>query len=444
MLPKDFKCDFPGLEEALTLPPSISVRFNVRKYYNDSFKREQKVPWCSSGIYLDERIPFTFDPAMHQGRYYVQDASSMIYSYILTLLTAGKGPIRYLDACAAPGGKTTAAIDALPDGSFVVANEYVAARAEVLRENLVKWGYPFIMVTKGDTAKFRKLPDEFDIIAADVPCSGEGMFRKDADAVAQWSESLVRECAARQREIVRNLWDALRPGGYFIYSTCTFNRSENEDVIDFMVNEMEAEPVNFDFPAEWRIVERDNCYHFLPGKVRGEGLTVAVVRKPGSYIPKPCKRDKTVKTDAVASACRKWLSVPDDFVVSLQGDCVKAIPAAVDAGRVREVLDVIYEGVELGRVKGRDIIPSQSLALSTAISHDAFPLHEVDYATAIAYLRREAVAVEGAPVGIVMLTYKGAPLGFVKNLGRRANNLYPQQWRIMSSHLPDTPPDLFC
>ena len=437
MLPAGFSSDFDGLIEALECEPEVSVRFNKSKAL--TLPAGDIVPWCELGRYLDNRVQFTFDPAFHQGIYYVQDASSMIYSHIVAMLSEGRSGLRYLDACAAPGGKTTAAIDALPAGSLVVANEYVPLRAEILRENLVKWGSDGIIVSKGDTRKFRALNDEFDIIAADVPCSGEGMFRKDADAVAQWTPALVEECAARQKEILANLWDALRPGGYFIYSTCTFNRKENEDMVEWLLSEYDAEIVELHFPEKWGVVERGGCHHFLPGRVRGEGLTVAVMRKGGVYRAKMTRPSKPAKPNQAVQSCRGWLMSPDSYVWSVERDRVTAFPSAHDVSRIVKALDVIHMGVEVAQVKGRDLLPTQSLAMSTMINRDAFTTYEVDYASAISYLRREAVTLDDAPTGYVLLTYKDAPLGFVKNLGRRANNLYPQQWRILSSHVPAEP-----
>ncbi len=192
-------------------------------------------------------------------------------------LTSG---VLLLDACAAPGGKTIAAIDALPPGSMAVANEYVPGRAAILAENLAKWGSPAKMVTRGDTARFRKLPGTFDIVMADVPCSGEGMFRKDPEAVRQWTPALVEECAARQREIVANLWETLREGGIFIYSTCTFNRTENEDMLAWLLAEYpDGIHIPLDIPDGWGPVTTDGCTHFVPGRVRGEGLTIFMVSK---------------------------------------------------------------------------------------------------------------------------------------------------------------------
>ena len=366
----------------------------------------------------------------------------MIYDYIVRILTKDTGPVTYLDACAAPGGKTTTAIDALPEGSAVVANEYVAARAAVLRENLIKWGYGNIAVSRGDTRAFRKLKEEFDIIAADVPCSGEGMFRKDPEALAQWSPALVAECAARQREIVDNLWPALKSGGHFIYSTCTFNRDENEDIVAYIAEEYGAEIIDLPVDDSWGIIKRDGCMHFLPGRVRGEGLTVAVLRKPGTPMARKEKaKVKAAKTPKEISNCRQWLRDGDRMSITVNSDRVTAVTDTGLMTRLAKSLDLIYTGIEIASIKGRDVIPSQALSMCTALSADMFATADISYRDAIAYLRRESVTLdENLPTGYVLLSFRGHPLGFVKNLGRRTNNLYPQAWRILSSHGPEEAP----
>ncbi|MDE6048233.1 MAG: RsmB/NOP family class I SAM-dependent RNA methyltransferase, partial [Paramuribaculum sp.] len=243
---------FSGLADTLAnTAPEVSVRINRAKF-TGALPVADQVAWWSSGFYFPERGSFTFDPRLHQGLYYVQDAASMFIAHIARFLAGGK-PVKWLDACAAPGGKTTAVIDALPEGSVVVANEFVHTRADILRENLAKWGYPDVRVTNADTKIFRKYKGLFDVVAADVPCSGEGMMRKDPEAVAQWSGALVESCAGRQREIVANLWESLAPGGYFVYSTCTFNRVENEEMVQWIVDEYDAETVDISVDESWGI-----------------------------------------------------------------------------------------------------------------------------------------------------------------------------------------------
>lgn len=426
--------------------PEVSVRFNKGKDTNNHFQESDgKVPWCESGFYLTERPQFTLDPLFHQGRYYVQEASSMFHGYVVKNLLGQNQPITILDACAAPGGKTTAAIDSLPSGSLVVANEYVPARASILRENAIKWGFPGIVVTRGDTRDLGKLRECFDLVIADVPCSGEGMMRKDDDAVAQWSEGLIEECAERQWEIVGNLWEALRPGGYMIYSTCTFNRKENEEIVARIIDELGGDSVEIPVDESWGITHGidtpHHCYRFIPGRVRGEGLFVSVIRKDGQ-ASNPKIKNKVRKADNKRAVFKippylsEWLNNSEEMEIYADNDRVTAFPKQYMPilNALKQRVDVIHEGILLGNIKGKDIVPSQSLAMSHSLNVDIFPKCEVNKQDALHYLHGDAIMLpEGAERGFVLLTYDGSPLGFVKNLGNRSNNLYPTGWRIRKS-----------
>lgn len=421
-----------SLKHLLDSEPAVSIRLNASKRYMPAADLIA-VPWCDKGYYLDRRPAFTFDPTLHQGCYYVQDASSMFIGHVLRHITAGKAAMTYLDACAAPGGKTTAAIDALPEGSLVVANEFVGSRAAVLRENLIKWGYPLCIVTQGDTARFTSHRHEYDIIAADVPCSGEGMMRKDSQAIRQWSPELVRQCAARQREIIDNLWPALRPGGYFIYSTCTFNRTENEEMVQYIIDTYGATPVAMPTDPQWQITGAIGsdfpCYRFLPTMVRGEGLFMAVLQKPDGESEaaggKRTKEKLKEKPQKITDEYRRLIK-DGSARLSIEGDRLMAIPYTdlkVSAGTA---------AIHIATLKGRDILPEQALAMSTLLNPDAFNRCEVELSDALDYLRCQTITLpEGTPRGIVLLTYGQQPLGFVKNIGNRANNLYPRSWRIL-------------
>ncbi len=425
--------------------PEVSVRLN-RDKKPCRFEDPEPVPWCPRGIYLPSRPSFTLDPSFHQGRYYVQEASSMFHGHVVGSIVSMLGsasPLRVLDACAAPGGKTTAVIDALPRGSVVVANEYVPSRAAVLRENVIKWGSPDVIVTRGDTASLSRLKDMFDIVVADVPCSGEGMMRKDPEAVAQWNPGLVRECAERQREIVGNLWRALRPGGFMIYSTCTFNRLENEEIVEHIVNDLGGESVEIPVETSWMITDGLStdcrCYRFIPGRTRGEGLFVGVIRKPGDAPSEKApakerrKKGKGGAAVAVPPEVKGWIREPEKYRFTSASDRISAFPEShlPLLKAVGEVVDVIHEGVTLATVKGRDLIPAHQLAVSTALNPAAFPAVELDREAALRYLRGEnPVLPDGTPHGYVAVTSDGVPLGWVKNLGRRCNSLYPQPWRI--------------
>ena len=377
-----------GLLDALASgSPCVAVRHNRLKGCAPAPDAD-RVSWCDSGEYLAERPNFTMDPRFHQGLYYVQDPSSMALTAVIGSLGLDR-PVNYLDACAAPGGKTTAAIDALPRGSFVLANEADPQRAAVLCQNLMKWGYDNVGVTLGPAQKLGRLPrGSFDIIAADVPCSGEGMMRKDPRAIEQWTPGLVESCARLQFEIIEALWPLLRPGGRLIYSTCTFARAEDEDNVDRICAELGAERLAL--PEMEGVVNG----HFYPHLVRGEGLYMALLAKPGDSPAAPLTRRAIEK----AAKVLQWGGGPEQ------------------------------------EPKGRTTIPTHALALSAAFDPAPWPTVDVDRAGALAFLHRDAMNLpEGTPRGQVLLTYLGRPLGWVNNLGNRANNLLPKHLRILSA-----------
>lgn len=435
--------------------PEVSVRVNLRKPPSDIGNASGQVPWCPQGVYLSGRPAFTLDPQWHQGRYYVQEGASMFHTHVVRAVSESLSsrPLTVLDACAAPGGKTTAVIDSLPEGSVLVANEFVPSRAAVLRENVIKWGYPGVIVTRGDTGRFASMGEVFDLVLADVPCSGEGMMRKDSAAVEQWSPGLVRECAERQWEIVSNLWQALRPGGVMVYSTCTFNREENELTVRRILDELGGESLPVPVGDAWGITpalaedgSEDtslHCYRFIPGRTRGEGLFVSVIRKdgdpcgtrplPSEHRTKGKGKGNAKNVPALPAEASGWLSDPGSYSIYAVDGRVNAFPSAHMPllGLVRKNIDVIHEGICLGTVKGRGLVPSQSLVMSQALRVDAFPQVGIGLDEALDYLRGGTPALPpGTPRGFVMLTYAGSPLGMVKNLGNRSNTLYPQPWRI--------------
>lgn len=357
------------LTQELNNPPVTSVRLNVRKPVAE-FPGSMPVPWCESGLYLEKRPEFIFDPLLHAGAYYVQDASSMIYETVVKILSdrfreeAGARDLclKVLDLCAAPGGKTTAMINSLPDGTEIVANEYSKKRVGALKENIDRWGFPGVTITNKDSAFYGELPESFDIVAVDAPCSGEGMMRKEEMARKQWSRDLINQCASLQKEILTNAEKALKPGGFLIYSTCTFNRIENECNAEYIAESLHLNPVDLAFPDDWNIpggIETElPVYRFMPHKTKGEGLFLAVFQKPGDWeIPRTNIKAPEEKNDV--------------------------------------------------RV-------------------------EVDKTLAIKYLQGESIVLPpDTPKGLVTITYKNLPLGEAKNIGTRANNLYPKNRRIL-------------
>lgn len=453
----------------------VSIRLNPFKPF--AFRSgKDAVPWCTSGFYLKERLTFTFDPLFHAGCYYVQEASSMFVERALKQYM-GEEPVMMLDLCAAPGGKSTHARSVLPEDSLLVANEVIRNRSQILAENLTKWGHPDVVVTNSDPSDFTPLADFFDIILADVPCSGEGMFRKDPVAVSEWSPENVEICWQRQRRIISDIWPCLKPGGILIYSTCTCNTKENEENIRWIRDEFGAEVLPLDVSEDWNITgnllqgEDFPVYRFLPHKTKGEGFFLAVLRKQGEnacksggapgfvqgYAPdiqgvsgenfrKKGKnpRVKGMKTLGLSgeqlSALQKWVLAPEKYEFIQKGSNVSVFPKRylAELSALQASLRIVQAGVELAEEKGKDWMPCHALAMSRILAPEVFPREELSYEKVIAYLRKEAVVLSAASLrGAVLLTYKHIPLGFVKNIGNRANNLYPQEWRIRSRYLPE-------
>lgn len=450
--------EYSKLADALNDEQPVSIRLNEAKLPDASFGLFHgyagSVPWSSTGFYLDRRLTFTFDPLFHAGCYYVQEASSMFVEQALRQYV-GEAPAVMLDLCAAPGGKSTHARSVLPEGSLLVANEVIRNRSQILAENLTKWGHPGVVVTNNDPADFSDLEDFFDVILTDVPCSGEGMFRKDSVAISEWSPENVDICWQRQRRIISDIWPSLKPGGLLIYSTCTYNTKEDEENIRWIHDEFGAEILSVNVSDDWNITgnllagEDFPVYRFLPHRTKGEGFFLAVLRKPEEDTPQ--NRYKSVSSQGkrkVASSVSKeqlavargWLSTSDDYELSVNGTNITAFPKEYlpELSALQQSLRVIQTGVALAEVKGKDLIPNHALAMSYILRDDVFPREEVPYEQAIAYLRKEAIVLSGdAPRGYVLLTYMNIPLGFVKNIGNRANNLYPQEWRIRSGYLPE-------
>ena len=374
--------------EAFNEEPPTSIRLNRLYPSSVPCAKEDKVPWCEEGYYLEGRPQFTFDPLFHAGCYYVQEASSMFISHVLRHLV--KTPVNMLDLCAAPGGKSTAARSVLPEGSTLVSNEPIPTRAQILLENITKWGWPDCTVTNNYPRDFRKATGRrrnvgneakarFDVILCDVPCSGEGMFRKDPSTIGEWSQQNVEKCWRLQREIIADAWECLNPGGILIYSTCTFNTKENEENVRWILDEYEAEPIPIPTQQEWHITGSllegfdAPVYRFIPGISRGEGLFVCAIRKGGT----PSNHGPSPK------------------------------------------------------------ILSKLKVLTTDLPQGEFPQAELSYTEALNYLRGEALVLPAdTPRGLVTVTYRSIPLGPVKNIGNRANNLYPKPWRIKTTHLP--------
>ncbi|MGL5272543.1 MAG: methyltransferase RsmF C-terminal domain-like protein [Phocaeicola sp.] len=475
---------YAQFQAALTSEAPVTIRVNRTKC-NYSVAGIS-VPWSEQGIYLEKRPTFTFDPHLHAGAYYVQEASSMFVEQALRQYV--KEPVVMLDLCAAPGGKSTLARQYLPEGSLLVSNEIMRPRAQVLAENLIKWGHPDVVVTNNEAANFTPLANLFDVILADVPCSGEGMFRKDAVAIEEWSEANVELCWKRQRDILTDIWPTLKPGGLLIYSTCTYNTEENEENVNWIAETLGAEVLPITTNEEWNVTgnlltgESFPVYRFMPHRTSGEGFFLALLRKneddatmqyasaeandwassdkkaskkreerersskgrnnlpKGKHGAPKGKGNQPKGVVALPSYLSTWLLNSDNYQLQEESGIVTAFPKIHISTYelLKSHLKVIHAGITLGELKGRDYVPHHALAMSLVLNKDTFTTVEVSYTQAIAYLRTESLVLDGeVALGFVLLTYKNIPLGFVKQVGNRANNLYPNEWRIRSSYLPE-------
>ncbi len=440
------KEEYTQLAEALALPAPTSIRINKQKETISALNCQlstvncqlstvncqlSPVPWCPDGFYLSERPSFTLDPLFHAGCYYVQEASSMFLSHVLREYV--KEPVVALDMCAAPGGKSTLALSELPEGSLLIANEVVRQRANILAENIIKWGNPNCIVTNNYAENFEAFSNVFDLIICDAPCSGEGMFRKDSASIEEWSLANVDTCWRRQRDIVQNIWHTLKEGGIFIYSTCTYNPLEDEENVAWIAQTLGAEVLSCHPLPEWGLTEKST--HFYPHRIKGEGFFISVLRKTSEEERRRRGKEekKGKQNTAIPKELKGWLSEGEHFTIMETNETFLAFPTAHlnIYQQAKRSLKVIHAGIELAISKGKNLQPSQSLAMSNNLNKDSFPTVEVDEQQAIAYLRTEALQLPSdTPKGYVLITYQGHPLGFAKNIGNRANNLYPAEWRI--------------
>ncbi len=401
------------------------------------------VPWSASGYYLSERPSFTADPLFHGGAYYVQEASSMFLEEVLGQSTDLTQNIKVLDLCAAPGGKSTLLQSLLTEKSLLVSNEVVKARVTVLAENIAKWGAANVIVTNNDPKDFQRLPGVFDVIVIDAPCSGSGLFRKDPNAINEWSEQNVTLCGQRQQRIIADVLPALKDGGLLIYSTCSYSAAEDEDICNWLVENNQLSPVQLQLNTEWNIVEtvsaeaRAYGYRFYPDKLKGEGFFIAAFKKlqTGTAIREAGKaKGKSERlTTKEIEVVKPWIKNPGDFFYIKQQEEVIAVPIHLerDLADIQSALYIKKAGVKLGTIIRGELIPAHELAISTIIG-SAIPSVEIDKETALQYLRRQEIKTVVNTPGWALLTYRKLPLGWIKALSNRINNYYPKEWRILN------------
>lgn len=416
----------------------LSIRINPVKW--KKALNMEKVPWCQTGFYLPARPSFTLDPYFHGGAYYVQEAGSMLLEQAYITIKQEE-PLLVLDLCAAPGGKSTHLLSLLKPDDLLVTNEVIRSRAVILQENIQKWGYSNVVVTNNDPKDFGQLKNLFDVVLVDAPCSGEGLFRKDPSAIGEWSVNNTQLCSSRQKRIISEAWECLKPGGYLIYSTCTFNPGENEENLQWLAEQNDAGSIEIITDTTWNIdtILYNNIigYQTFPHKTRAEGFFIGILSKNGN----PEKNKKQNKTSA-----KKWITPPlkivsnfvnwiknaqnEDFLQNgdecfyLKSDWHPIVSV------FEKHLNIIQAGTPVATYKGAQFSPHPALALSSDFNIDVFQNENLSAEISLKFLQRDNIHIEGNHTGWIAVCYKNIPLGWMKNIGNRSNNYFPKEKRI--------------
>lgn len=427
----------------------VSIRINPSKTLPPMLKHGEPVPWCRFGSYLPERPSFIADPLWHAGAYYVQEASSMFVGQCMEQCVNLSQPLGVLDLCAAPGGKSTLLQSLLSPGSILVSNELMPARANVLVENMTRWGAANTIVTSNQPADFGRLSHAFDVVLVDAPCSGSGLFRRDPGAVNEWSPAAVAMCSRRQQKILADVYPALKQGGMLVYATCSYSVEENEDICDWLCSHYDLTPLQLQ-TDEWGIIESYDRhrmrpgnqtgaygYRFFPYNLKGEGFFLACFRKNDGETrpPKNTKRSKLIPlTRAEKEQVAPWIKNPEELSQYHLGQEVFLWPGALDEMmlQVNANLYTKKAGVHAGRLVGREMVPAHELALSGWVSAELLTI-SLKKEEALQYLRREEVNLATGHKGWALVRHAGLNLGWVKILSNRINNYFPREWRILKS-----------
>lgn len=429
--------EYNAFTNSLMQVAPISVRRNPRKFFN--LPTSNAVPWSSLGFYLAARPSFTLDPVFHAGAYYVQEASSMFLEQAILQLHLDDSPLTVLDLCAAPGGKSTHLASLLHPDSLLISNEVIRSRASTLAENLQKWGNANVVVTNNDPQDFQRLPGFFDVIVADAPCSGEGLFRKDPDAMKEWSEENVQLCSKRQRRILEDVWPSLKENGILIYSTCTYNRLENEENLLWLKQEHDVDFLSLQTDPSWgiEVVNEDGIigYRFYPHRVTGEGFFLAVIQKKEHVQGGGTKSQKnsfTSPSKKILERLQLWVNDPSSKTFIQREETLQFF-SALHTPLIEQLaknLRLIMAGTFLATVKHDKLIPEHAFALSTEINKSEFPAVNTTLEEALQYLRKENFHPMDAVKGFTLIQHRDVSLGWANVLDNRTNNLYPAEWRI--------------
>jgi 16S rRNA C967 or C1407 C5-methylase (RsmB/RsmF family)/NOL1/NOP2/fmu family ribosome biogenesis protein len=416
--------EFNSFEKALALESPVSIRVNTKKF--NPLLHFEKVAWCETGYYLNQRPNFASDPLWHAGAYYVQEASSMMLEKaFLKAKELNPEPLKILDLCAAPGGKSTHIASLCDHKDVLVCNEVIKSRVPVLAENIRKQGFSNVIITNADSVDFEKLGGVFDLIVVDAPCSGEGLFRKDPQSINEWSKDNIQTCELRQKRILDSISKCLKPNGIVIYSTCTYNPGENNKQIESLI-ELGFEPVNFEVNGN-----ASHTFQCLPHLSKGEGFFISMLQNKS--LENPVKTNKSSKLLKTLKKQDEWMQgIPDEIeIYGFENKVLGGFHNTFDF--FNESLSGIYcfsIGTEIGELKEKRFAPSEYLPFAQFLIKDEFPRVELDQSNALKYLAKNPVMHQSNERGYVLLTFKSIPIGFGKFAGNRINNLFPAEWKL--------------
>jgi len=409
-----------------------SIRLNPFKKTELDLDLNDPVKWCAEGFYLSERPSFTHDPLFHAGCYYVQEAGSMFLEFALKSTLDLSQPLKILDSCASPGGKSTLINSLISAESLLVANEIIKSRADILSYNLSKWGTCNTIVTNNDPSKFASITGYFDAVVVDAPCSGSGLFRKQPEAIDEWSVANVQLCCGRQQKILEDILPSLKENGILIYSTCSYSIEEDENIVDFLVKNCEMEYIPLAVPKEWGIVETQAGYRFYPHLTQSEGFFCAALRKKSSTgTVKQEKLKETPLNKQEREILQPFIKTENKFFFRNNGLIHFMNEAAMRfVAQFGKVLYFKKAGVISGEIKGKDMVPHHELALS--IDFTGENKLNVDIENALKFLKKQNFESHVSGVGFWLISYKNQGLGWAKILPNRINNYLPNELRILN------------
>lgn len=437
-IPSELQINWDELAASHVSNPVTSIRVNPLKNYLPEPNLD-KVAWCEHGYYLPHRPSFTADPCFHAGGYYVQEASSMFLDCVLKSTLDLTQPLRILDLCASPGGKSTLVASLLPKDSLLISNETIQGRVSALNENAVKWGSLQHHVTNNDAADWGKIENYVDVLLVDAPCSGSGLFRKMPEYMDDITPNHIQLCASRQKKILQESYPCLSKNGILVYMTCSFSRDENEDIVDYLLSHFELETCPIKLHDEWGVVETESDkhrgfgYRFFPHLLKGEGFFLACFRKKDGEEKKALHPIRIKPTPLPLS---EYFQSPKQITTITLKDQTIAVPENLlaDYHYLQGKIKWIKKGIMLGKWINKELIPDHELAMCNNLNQQIQQI-SLTLDQAILYLKREPFLPETTSKGWTLVTYKSIPLGWIKHLGNRINNYYPQNYRILSKNI---------